>query len=144
MGNPEQFQYEFHEGLEEYPVRLIATSIDGCVDTAVHRFQFDHQTVFYWPKSFTPNGDDLNDQFRVEGDFSALTEFELSIFDRWGHQVFRSNNPYTYWDGSHPQGNKHGSGVYSMTLRYKVDGEDIKVLQDQIVISSAGKRVPLK
>ena len=70
-----------------------AVSEDGCTDTLKKQLLFEDQTTIYWPTSFSPNGDNLNDVFKIEGDFIGLTDFELVIYDRWGHQVFRSNNP---------------------------------------------------
>lgn len=144
IGESDTLQYEFYEELNEYPVKLIATSIDGCTDTLVKRLPFGHEMVLYWPNSFSPNGDGVNDVWKVEGDFSNLVEFDLRVFDRWGKQVFRSNNPRTVWNGANPTGDIHVSGSYPMTLRYRADGEDLTVLNGVITISKSGTPVGLR
>ena len=49
------------------------------------------------PDAFTPNGDGINDVFGVKGE--GIQNFTLRIFNRWGEEVFSSNNPKQQWDG---------------------------------------------
>lgn len=49
------------------------------------------------PNAFTPNGDGLNDMFEIKG-FNEET-FEVSVFDRWGKQIFYSQSVNDSWDG---------------------------------------------
>ncbi len=63
----------------------------------------------YIPNSFTPNNDDLNDLFIPSG--YGLTEITLTIFDRWGHQIFKSNDTMRGWDGK-LKGKLCEQGVY--------------------------------
>ena len=51
------------------------------------------------PTAFTPNGDGKNDLFLIEGIDKNLP-FSLDIFDRWGTQVFQTNDPLIGWDGT--------------------------------------------
>jgi len=50
------------------------------------------------PEAFSPNGDDLNDVFKVYG--VGLHQFELLIFNRWGQVIYKSNNQNEGWDGT--------------------------------------------
>ena len=67
------------------------------------------------PNAFTPNGDGLNDQFVV----SALNvpDFEILIFNRWGREIFRSNNATNAWDGS-VKGQPAPQGSYTYLIKY--------------------------
>jgi gliding motility-associated-like protein len=58
------------------------------------------QVIFplYIPNSFTPNGDFKNDFFRAES--HLISDFEMFIFNRWGSQIFHTNNIYEGWDGT--------------------------------------------
>lgn len=47
---------------------------------------------------FTPNGDGVNDTFMPKG--VGIIKFTLQIFDRWGHQVFKTNDITEMWDGA--------------------------------------------
>lgn len=57
--------------------------------------------AFNFPSAFSPNGDNINDAFCVQGDVNCLSKFYLKIFDRWGEKVFETNNPSICWDGKY-------------------------------------------
>lgn len=50
------------------------------------------------PSGFSPNGDQVNDVFTVE-ELSGLP-VRLSVFNRWGEEVFSSEHYEQNWDGS--------------------------------------------
>ena len=50
------------------------------------------------PNVFSPNDDGLNDSFQLFHDCLFL-QYRLTVFDRWGNQVFSAENPETGWDG---------------------------------------------
>ena len=55
----------------------------------------------YIPNAFTPNGDGLNDVFRIYGmPVENITQFNMQIYNRWGQIVFTSNDIQTGWDGT--------------------------------------------
>ncbi len=56
------------------------------------------EPFIFIPTGFTPNGDGKNEVFKVFG--NDLTEVSLIVYDRWGEQVFESNDPNIGWDGS--------------------------------------------
>jgi gliding motility-associated-like protein len=70
----------------------------GCVRT-------DTVTVFvdifcgevFLPNAFSPNGDNQNDVLYVRG--ACIEYMDFYVFNRWGEQVFHSNDPAIGWDG---------------------------------------------
>jgi gliding motility-associated-like protein len=66
---------------------------------------------------FTPNGDQINDVF----DFSSLNlaEQTITVYDRWGAEVFRSSQYLQVWDGKNKGQAECPSGVYFFTLSFK-------------------------
>lgn len=68
------------------------------------------------PTAFTPNGDNLNDTFGPVGRY-ALREMEMTIFDRWGREVFRTTTPTPGWDGRAPGGDVVAPGVFAYRFR---------------------------
>ncbi len=142
--NTELYKHKFSDAQSVYDVELVAISSDGCTDTLKKQLGFVEETVVYWPSSFTPNGDGVNDFFRIEGEFISLRDFELLIYDRWGHQVFGSNNPTKAWDGSNPNGKIHAAGIYTFQLRYRNHLGELKVLYENVTISKTGKDVGLR
>ncbi|MCQ2204117.1 MAG: gliding motility-associated C-terminal domain-containing protein [Bacteroidales bacterium] len=62
-----------------------------------------------FPNVFTPNGDDVNDEFRCA--YKSLKTYEITIYNRWGREVYHSTDPSKGWDGK--EGNaKAAEGLY--------------------------------
>ena len=54
---------------------------------------------FLLPELITPNGDGVNDVFKVFTSCEMET-YQLQIFNRWGQSVFESSDPSASWDGT--------------------------------------------
>ena len=82
-----------------YTVTL--TDANGCTDT-------DQATVFiltdcgelFIPSAFSPNGDAVNNTFKVRIEPSCVESFQVKIYDRWGEVVFTSTDVSTGWNGT--------------------------------------------
>jgi gliding motility-associated-like protein len=67
------------------------------------------------PNVFTPNGDKVNDLFKVDG---LTSNWDLSIYDRWGTLVFATDRAeVTGWDGHNILGMEVVTGVYFYILK---------------------------
>lgn len=80
-----------------YYVQLTVTSNYGCSATTTQPVYIAPEFLIYVPNAFTPNGDELNDIFLPKGE--GISEYTLFIFDRWGQQIFESDDIYKGWDG---------------------------------------------
>lgn len=97
-GQP-NFQHNFsNENPQSYTVVQVVTNSYGCKDTIIKTIEVKPGFTFYIPNAFSPNGDGMNDVFKGTG--IGIKEFSLMIYDRWGNQVFTSNNLETGWDGT--------------------------------------------
>jgi gliding motility-associated-like protein len=67
------------------------------------------------PNAFSPNADGENDVFRVLGG-QYVQSIELAVYNRWGQQVFYTNQKEQGWDGTF-KGQKAPTGVYAYTLQ---------------------------
>ena len=65
---------------------------------------------YYLPNSFTPNGDGFNDEFLGKG--VGIAKFDLAIYDRWGIELFSTNNYREGWEGRYKSGKYVPLGVY--------------------------------
>jgi len=61
------------------------------------------------PTAFTPNGDNLNDTFKIKG--THILEYTMTIYNRWGQLMYETHDPIEGWDGTF-QNEKAPSGVY--------------------------------
>jgi gliding motility-associated-like protein len=71
------------------------------------------------PTAFSPNGDGLNDEFRILNTNIKLLAF--NIYNRWGEMVFSSNNQRNGWDGTF-KNEAQDIGVYTWSVDYIVTG----------------------
>ena len=79
------------------------------------------------PLAFTPNNDNQNDLFGVILDTmqnTSFSSFEMRIYNRWGNQVFESNNITQQWDGQH-KGNPAPQEIYIYYISYKGKLNDV-------------------
>lgn len=70
------------------------------------------------PNVFSPNNDGVNDLFLVNSDCN-FTEFELSVYNRFGSLVFRSFGAGVGWDGYSGTGRLLPEGVYFYVFRFR-------------------------
>jgi gliding motility-associated-like protein len=121
--NKSSVQNPFHTFSDSgtYCARLIVISNEGCKDTADYCVIIDPEFTFYVPNAFSPNGDNMNDEFYPRGDF--ISEFEMTIFDRWGNKIFYTNNFDQHWNG---KVNNIGEEVQMDSYVYVVNLNDNK------------------
>lgn len=102
-----------------YPVELWVTNYLGCADSVTKLVEIKDEFLIYVPDAFTPDGDGINDEFRVSGNDIDTKGFELLVFDRWGELVFSSTDPAKGWNGSMKggDGERIKDGVYPWRLR---------------------------
>ncbi|MBL7890399.1 MAG: gliding motility-associated C-terminal domain-containing protein [Bacteroidia bacterium] len=62
--------------------------------------------------AFSPNGDGINDVIHAKGD---IKELDFRIFNRWGEQVFYTNDASKGWDGTF-NGLELNNGVFFYVL----------------------------
>ncbi len=69
------------------------------------------------PNVFTPDGDHINDVFKVESQ-SEITEFSATVFNRWGKKVYEWTDPTQGWDGKIKNA-EAAEGVYYYIVTFK-------------------------
>ncbi len=81
------------------PSQLSKTCIDKC-------------TYYELPNVFTPNKDGFNDVFKPLP-FKFVEKIDMTIYNRWGNEVFKTEDPNINWDGKDQASGKPVSdGVY--------------------------------
>jgi gliding motility-associated-like protein len=75
----------------------VTVSYDGCsqLDSIIIG---ECPAKLWFPNSFTPNGDGLNDTFHPKGE--GVEKFSIRIYNRWGEMIFVSNTLEPGWDGT--------------------------------------------
>jgi gliding motility-associated-like protein len=73
-------------------IRLKGTDIYGCMDFAIVNIVVKKTIHLYIPNSFSPNGDGINDRFKIYGNDKILNADYMRIFDRWGNMVYEEKD----------------------------------------------------
>lgn len=92
--NDEDLRYTF-EKTGEYKVKLVATS-----NTCEYTDSLNVRVIESYieaPNVFTPNGDGINDEWRVA--YKSIERYQCIIQNRWGRTVFKSTDPGKGWNG---------------------------------------------
>ena len=76
------------------------------------------------PNAFTPNGDGVNDMFRVLGNTGRLEGFRLRVFNRWGQLLFETSDRRKGWDGRQ-SGGEAPLGAYAYMLEYSLNSKPV-------------------
>ena len=102
-----------------YNVNLVVRHLSGCTDTMTRVIDIRPIVTFHMPNAFTPNGDASNDILIGNGFFEDMSDFNFTIWNRWGEKVFESNDPYKGWDGTkNNNGQNSPMGVYVYSITY--------------------------
>lgn len=109
-----------------YGVRLRITDNNQCEDETVVYVRITAEYDVYIPNAFSPNGDLLNDQFKIEGELRYVQDFRMEILNRWGETVFVAKEYNMPWNGDY-SGSPAPEGVYVVTVRFTdpITGEPI-------------------
>jgi len=98
---------------------LEVTDANGCtaIDTVRITVQQENDDCaeIVIPNAFTPDGDGVNDIFRITG--TAIASISGKIFNRWGQELFTWDNVDEGWDGKF-NGTLVSSGTYFCVIDY--------------------------
>ena len=97
---------------EELRVCAVVGPSEECIDSSCVTYfpkAIEPDFILYVPNVITPNGDDLNDIFRVyiEG---GIVE-ELAVYNRWGERLYEGAKDTAMWDGKY-KGEVVPNGTY--------------------------------
>lgn len=110
----------------QIPSQLIACdSIDTIQTTPI-----ENNTCLSSPNAFSPNGDDLNDNFYpiFKNDFVEIKEFR--IYNRWGEEVHNGNFP---WDGKY-KNQEQAIETYAYFIKYTCNNEEKRLIGNVTLI----------
>jgi len=107
------------------PYKFVFTNVNGCTDSVtvnVTSSKLDNANVI------TPNGDGTNDTFSVP-DIDKFPGSHLAIYNRWGNEVYHSDNYANDWDGK-----GLADGTYYYVLNRKEANGTFKVFKGWIYL----------
>jgi gliding motility-associated-like protein len=85
--------------IQAYVYTVVAIPTSSAVPESVsNSVEIIKNPNLFYPTAFTPNSDTHNDLFNVFGQY--ITDFEMSIFNRWGELMFTTTDISAGWDGT--------------------------------------------
>lgn len=106
---------------DTYTITLYTNAGTACADTAAKTFLIDGDTAqdLFIPNVFTPNGDGLNDCYRIKGISAKCDQYKIQIYNRWGEIYYESTDPSHCWNGRNEAGVSASVGVYYYIMSFK-------------------------
>lgn len=106
----------------DYCVLLKVFNQYNCFDFARKCLKIEPDFTFYVPNAFTPGSTTgLNDFFTGYG--TNIDKFEMWIFDRWGEQIYHTDDINRGWDGTAKKGK---STAKQEVYIYKIEVHDFR------------------
>ena len=114
FGNPVKWSWSFGDGDTSdqasvyhnysdtgvFNVSMFVANEFGCKDSAFTTVVVRPEMHIFIPSAFTPNNDGRNDVFAIQSVGILDGSYRIRIFDRWGEEIFFSNDPANSWDGT--------------------------------------------
>ena len=92
----------------------------------LNSFVEDNSYSLYSPTAFSPDGDGINDLFKVYG--QGMSDFKIEIFNRWGQMIYKSFQLDEGWDGTF-KGKNLPTGSYVYKIKTSEYSEDKKIVK---------------
>ncbi len=92
----------------DHVLTQIVRDVNGC--QAKHSEIYGPPLPIYVPSAFTPDNDGINDVWAISA--PALDKFRLVVLDRFGNEIFRTEDQYEHWNGVHKNYGRAVVGSY--------------------------------
>ena len=117
------------EMLSNATVSVAALDPNGCDASGTYTLDLPECANLLVPNIFSPTNDGFNETFHLafsgDGSTTAVTNYSIQIFNRWGTLVFESTDPDNNWNGI-INGHDASTGVYYYVVNAEyANGESI-------------------
>lgn len=128
----------FAKPTETTSYSVIAFDENGCESRAGVTIIVDERRNIYIPNVFSPNGDGINDFFEIQGGPDIRAIHRLSIYNRWGSELFNAtdqpvNSPTGRWQGDH-LGQPVEPGVYIYVAVVEFTDGHLKQISGEVLV----------
>ena len=117
--NDEDTEFDFNQS-GSYTVELLISFVQG---TDTIEYVMDQpfsvtisESKLEVPNAFTPNGDGINDVFRVKEGYKSIISFKAQVFNRWGKKLYEWSDLEGGWDGK-SGGSNVPDGAYYLHIQ---------------------------
>ena len=112
--------------------QLLATDENGCIGIAQKVVNVKTINNIFMPTAFSPNSDGQND-FLLPIIIGDVSDYSLMIYDRWGEELFTSDDFQQKWDGTY-KNTESELGVYLYHLEIAFADGSERVLNGNVTL----------
>ncbi len=110
-------------------VEYIATTSGGLTQSCKFTVNVSYEEIeFVVNKLITPNGDGMNDFWKIEN-IESFKDNTITVIDRWGGVIYTASgydNESISWDGTNTKGIKAPTGTYFYTISVRFRGKQVE------------------
>ena len=108
-----------YDVIGEFPVVLTVEDDHQCVDSLSLLYVIKEVPGLYLPSAFIPESNIAENRvFKPYGNSISASDYEMTVYDRWGRLVFVSHHPDDGWDGR-VNGSLAPQGTYVYQILYR-------------------------
>ena len=111
-------------------VNLLVENECGCSSEKMKELIVGTDYTLYIPNAFTPNGDFIDDFFAPKG--HGVDDFQMIVYNRWGEEIFLTQDIETGWNGIVNGFKKAPAGVYTYRIVTSDNGGKVRTYQGEI------------
>lgn len=123
-------QYTFAES-GSFTIELFISFVNG-IDTLSYTLETPFtvtisESKLEVPNAFSPNGDGVNEVFRVKEGYQSIISFHAAIFSRWGKKLYEWDDLDGGWDGRVGGHDAPDGGYYLVINARGADGRKYNI-----------------
>ena len=119
----------YNENLNIYRVVALKNQ-NSPIESVSNAVSVEKPYALYSPNAFSPDGDGINDLFKISG--QGMNDFQIEIFNRWGQMVYKSIDLSNGWDGTF-KGKILPTGTYVYKIKTSKYGDEQKLIKNGTV-----------
>ena len=119
----------YNENLNIYRVVALKNQ-NSPIESVSNAVVVEKPYALYSPNAFSPDGDGINDLFKISG--QGMNDFQIEIFNRWGQMVYKSIDLSNGWDGTF-KGKILPTGTYVYKIKTSKYGDEQKLIKNGTV-----------
>jgi len=115
----------YDENLNIYRVVALRNQ-NNLIESVSNAVVVEKPYALYSPNAFSPDGDGINDFFKISG--QGIIDYQIEIFNRWGQMVYKSLDLGKGWDGTF-KGKNLPTGTYVYKIKTSKYGVELKLVK---------------
>jgi len=104
----------------------------GLMTSRSNEIELIQAPLLYVPNAFTPNGDNVNDDWNLQDVF--VKDYELKVYNKWGQLIFTSTDKNVRWRGELADNLQAPEDVYVYLVSYTGFDESKYFLKGNVTV----------